>query len=103
MDLLPNPIAGRHALPRITPKNAVTLLRPINDRPFTLPGHRPAAGVAQPLSFRKIGFVATQLVLSLLPFIDVNRQAIPLDDLPFWAALRLSAHPMPAILAVRPA
>src|SRR5258708_31878844 len=103
MDLLPNPIAGRHALQRITPKNAVTFLGPINDRPFTLPVHRPAAGVAQPLSFRKIGFAATQPIFGLLPLIDLNREAIPLNDASLPIPQRLTSSMVPTKPAVRPA
>ena len=60
MDPLPHQIAGRQALQRIKPINAVTFLRPINNRPFTRRFTAQRAGVAQPLCFRQIGFAAAQ-------------------------------------------
>ena len=45
-------------------------------------GGRPAetACVTQALGFRQIGLTAAQPVFGLLAFIDVNSQAVPLDD-----------------------
>jgi len=60
---------------------------------------RPAetACVTQTLCFREIGFAAAQPL-----FINVNSQAIPLDDLPLSVTHWLTASAVPMKLAVRP-
>src|SRR5271166_1304760 len=49
-----------------------------------------------------MGFAAAKLVLGLLALINVNGQAIPLDDVPLPVPQRLTANVVPTIFAVRP-
>src|SRR6266851_6602749 len=93
--------AIRKVLDRIKAPDSVTLLRPIKK----LPGNwveGVGAGVAHPLCFRQIGFVATKPVFNLLGFIDVNSQAIPSADSPLTVAHWLTASVVPTKFAVRP-
>src|ERR1700722_6199641 len=48
-------------------------------------------------------FAAAQPVFSPLPFVDVDRQAVPLDDTSLSIAQRLTTSMVPTKLAVRPA
>jgi hypothetical protein len=68
-------------------------------------GGRPAetARVTQALGFGEIGLTAAQPVFGLLAFIDVNRQAIPVDDASLSIAQRLTTSMVPAKFAVRAA
>src|SRR6267154_2887615 len=59
--------------------------------------------MAQPLCFRQMGFAAAELVFGLFPFVDVNRQAIPLDDASLSIAQRLATSMVPTKRAVCPA
>jgi hypothetical protein len=93
--------AIREALDRIKPPDSVTLLRPIKK----LPGNWAegvGAGVAYPLCFRQIGFVATKPVFSLPGVIDVNSEAIPLYDAPIPIAQGITASLVPTIFTVPP-
>src|SRR3954467_2700661 len=49
-----------------------------------------------------MGFAAAQPVFGLLGFIDVNSQAIPLDDVSLLIAQRLATGLMPTIVTFRP-
>src|ERR1700722_9355028 len=48
-------------------------------------------------------FAAAQPVFSPLPFVDVDRQAVPLNDASLSIAQRLTTGMVPTKLAVRPA
>src|SRR5260370_17797782 len=54
------------------------------------------------MRFRLIGFAAAQPLFGFLGFIDVNSQAIPLDDSPLTVAHWLTASVVPTKFAVRP-
>jgi|RhiMetdeSRZDD1v2_1073273.scaffolds.fasta_scaffold1529647_2 hypothetical protein len=56
--------------------------------------------VAQPLRFGQICFAPAQPVFGLLGFIDVDRQAVPLDDASLLISQRLATGMVPTVLAV---
>src|SRR5882757_563521 len=90
---------AREAVARIKPKNSISLIRP-KENLCVVVGC--GTGVAQPLRFGQIGFAAAQPVFGLLGFIDVDRQATPLDDASLPIAQRLTTSLVPTKLAVRP-
>src|SRR5262249_55095356 len=89
----------REALGRIKSPDSVTLLGPIEK----LPGSRgpgPGPGVAYPLRFCQIAFTPAQLFFGLFGFIDVNSDAVPLNDASLPVAQRLTKGAVPTKLAV---
>ena len=58
-------------------------------------------GMGEPLCFRQIGFAAAYPIFSLPAFINIDRQAEPLDDPPLSVAQWLTAGNVPAIFAIR--
>src|SRR5271154_5638942 len=99
VDPLQHRFPARKALRRIKPPDAESLLRPIENCRLAIDR---GTGAAQPLCFRQMGFAAAQSVFSVLAFMDVNGQAIPLDDVSFPVPQRLTANVVPTIFAVRP-
>src|SRR5450631_3632594 len=59
-----------------------------------------AAGAAQALGFRQVGFAAPQLIFGALAVLDVDAGAVPLDDLTESIAQRYVANEHPAIVAM---
>src|ERR1700756_2013956 len=99
VNALQHPFQGRSDA-RVVFENAKGFVRPVK----VAGGRRPAetACVTQMLCFRQIGFAAAQPLFGLLGFIDVNSQAIPLDDSPLSVAHWLAASVVPTKFAVRP-
>src|SRR6266567_6012553 len=49
----------------------------------------------------KLSFAGPKCLLCSFPLIDVNREAIPLNDLALGITQRFTSHMMPAILSIR--
>src|SRR5215471_14115747 len=60
----------------------------------------PTAGVAQSLRFEQVRFTALQLLLGLLPRMDVGEQVVPADDLAVRITQREPSRLEPAVLAI---
>src|SRR5580704_15431683 len=99
VDALGHGFATRNTLSLIKPPDAVSLLRPIEDRRLVVGRH---TDVSQPLCFAQIGLTAAQPIFGLLAFLDINSQAIPLNDASLLIAQWLATSMVPTKLAVRP-
>lgn len=60
----------------------------------------PTPGVAQPLRLEQVGFAPAQLLLCLLPRIDIRQQVVPADDAAIGVSKREAARLEPAIFAI---
>ena len=68
----------------------------MGDRGRQLAHRRDTVGVRElQLRLGQIGFAAAQPVFGLLGFIDINRQAVPLDDASLPIAQRLTTSMVP--------